>query len=114
MVLGVVGSSPIIYPRKNPALAGFFICDDIFMYWVYVLFSDNFNRFYIGQTSNLSERLRRHNGGWEKSTSRFGPWRMVCKIRKDSRSEAMVLERKLKNLNTEDLNKFIAKYSSAD
>jgi putative endonuclease len=84
----------------------------LFMYWVYILYSDNFKRFYIGQTNDLSKRLRRHNDGYEKSTSPFIPWRLVCKIQKDSRSEAVILERKLKNLNTEDLNKFINKYSA--
>ena len=39
---------------------------------------------------------------------------MVCCILKPSRGEAMVLERKLKNLNTADLTKFITKYGLTD
>jgi hypothetical protein len=35
---------------------------------------------------------------------------MIGGIEKQTRSEAIILERKLKNLNKEDLNKFIAKY----
>jgi putative endonuclease len=46
----------------------------------------------------------------EKSTAPYKPWRMILFIEKVSRGEAMILERKLKNLNTEDLEKFIVKY----
>ncbi|PCH68043.1 MAG: excinuclease ABC subunit C, partial [Bacteroidetes bacterium] len=31
------------------------------MYFVYILFSETINKFYIGHTSNLSERLKKHN-----------------------------------------------------
>jgi len=48
----------------------------------------------------------------EKSTAPFVPWEFVLKLSKPTRSEAMVLEKKLKNLNTEDLRKFISKYGN--
>jgi putative endonuclease len=51
-----------------------------------------------------------HNSGFVKSTKPFLPWQIVGFIEKPSRSEAVILERKLKNLNTEDLKKFILKY----
>ena len=35
---------------------------------------------------------------------------MIGSIEKGTRSEAMILEKKLKNLNTEDLKKFILKH----
>ena len=35
---------------------------------------------------------------------------MILALEKSSRAEAMVLERKLKNLNSIDLRKFIEKY----
>jgi hypothetical protein len=38
------------------------------------------------------------------------PWEIVGFIEKESRSDATILERKLKNLNSEDLKKFILKY----
>ncbi len=79
-------------------------------YHVYILFSQTANRYYIGQTQNVEDRLFRHNNGYEKSTAPFRPYSLVLAIRKDSRSEALILERKLKNLNTEDLRKFILKY----
>jgi len=80
-------------------------------YTVYILYSKTFNRFYIGQTNDIKQRLDRHNNGYERATSPYMPWKLVCSIEKPARGEAMVLEKKLKNLNTEDLKKFIAKYS---
>ena len=46
----------------------------------------------------------------ESSTSPYVPWELILTIAKESRSEAMILEKKLKNLNSEDLIKFIIKY----
>ncbi|MEZ5068520.1 MAG: GIY-YIG nuclease family protein [Bacteroidia bacterium] len=80
------------------------------MYWVYILYSEKGQRYYIGQTQDVAERLERHNCGYEKSTSPYRPYKLVCKIEKPTRGEAMQLEKKLKNLNTEDLQKFIQKW----
>lgn len=82
------------------------------MFWVYILYSDSSKRYYIGQTNDIVDRINRHNSGCEKSTSPHKPWRIVCQIQKASRSESMILEKKLKNLNTEDLEKFIIKNSA--
>jgi putative endonuclease len=54
--------------------------------------------------------MERHNNGIEKSTKPYIPWQLIGFIEKSSRSEAMALEKKLKNLNSEDLKKFIEKY----
>jgi putative endonuclease len=81
-------------------------------YCVYILYSESTNRYYRGQTTDLMDRLRRHNSGMEKAT-RFGrPWHLVWSCIKDSRSEAVILEKKLKNLSRKKLEEFISKYSS--
>ena len=58
----------------------------------------------------MEARLDRHNGRVEKSTKPYAPWELIGFIEKNSRSEAVILEKKLKNLNTIDLKKFIIKY----
>ena len=82
------------------------------MYCVYVLYSPGYDRHYIGQTQDVIQRLKRHNSGYEKATSPYVPWMLVCKIEKPNRGEAMILEKKLKNLNRERLLAFIDKYGS--
>ncbi|MCG9900028.1 MAG: GIY-YIG nuclease family protein [Hydrotalea sp.] len=79
-------------------------------YWVYILYSERSNRYYIGQTRNITERLARHNAGSENSTAPFRPWLLLWKTAKYSRSEAIILERKLKNLSRNRIKLFIEKY----
>lgn len=79
-------------------------------YFTYILYSGISTRYYIGQTQEVWARLERHNSGFVRSTKPYIPWEIVGYIEKPTRKEAMDLERKLKNLNTEDLKRFINKY----
>jgi len=78
--------------------------------YVYILYSVKYDRYYIGQTQSVQDRLKRHNHGLEKATSPFIPWELVIYVEKASRAEAMILEKKLKNLNRPRLQAFIEKY----
>ncbi|WP_340111342.1 GIY-YIG nuclease family protein [Maribellus mangrovi] len=77
---------------------------------VYILYSLATDTYYKGQTSNLEDRLRRHNGGYEKATKRGIPWKLVWTATKKTRGEALKLEKKLKNLSRERTLEFIKKY----
>ena len=90
-------------------MCGDFLFSDMAFY-VYILYSDRYDRFYIGQTEDIDARLYRHNNGYEKATSPYIPWKLTCCIEKATRSETVLLEKKLKNLNREKLLAFIAKY----
>ena len=79
-------------------------------YWVYILESEMNGSYYVGQTEDVSERLSRHNDGRENYTSAYRPWRLLGVIEKQTRSEAILLERKLKNLSRERLMIFLEKY----
>jgi putative endonuclease len=80
------------------------------MFFTYILYSERADRYYIGQTNNIAERVDRHNAGFVTSTVPYIPWKLVCFIPKDTRSEAMSLEKKLKNLSKKRLQDFIHKY----
>jgi len=80
-------------------------------YYVYILFSEAFDTYYKGQTNNLQERVLRHNSGFEKATARYRPWSLVWFTEKKNRSEAVLLEKKLKNLSKDRTVDFISKYS---
>ena len=79
-------------------------------YIVYINYSKAFDTYYIGQTENFDSRLLLHNAGLVKSTKPYLPWINVLQITKSTRSEAMILEKKLKNLNRIRLVAFIDKY----
>ena len=76
---------------------------------VYILYSGSSDKYYKGQTTNLEERLFRHNNGYEKSTKGGSPWKLVWYAEKPDRSSAMILEKKLKNLSRKKLVEFIKK-----
>ena len=70
-------------------------------YYLYVIRSDSSGKIYIGQTSNLKIRLRRHNQelpSKEKSytAKNKGPWRLVYKERFSTRKEVIKREKQLK------------------
>jgi len=64
--------------------------------FVYILYSDKRSRYYVGQTANIDNRLERHNLGFVPSTKSGTPWKLVLQIEVLSRSEAMILEKKIK------------------
>jgi predicted GIY-YIG superfamily endonuclease len=69
----------------------------IFTY-VYILQSElSPERFYVGLTDNLKDRLRRHNGGEVPHTLKFAPWRIKTAIAFTDRARAADFERYLKS-----------------
>ena len=80
------------------------------MYYTYILYSKSIDTFYKGSTSNIVDRVKRHNAGKEKYTSKGIPWMLLWFTEKNSRSEAYKLELKLKNLSRKRTIEFIMKY----
>ena len=63
---------------------------------VYILYSNTSLRYYVGQTSDIDQRLERHNQGRVKSTKYGIPWEIVLQLDVSTRSEAMILEKQIK------------------
>jgi putative endonuclease len=79
------------------------------MYFVYILYSD---RYYVGHTANIEQRLLEHNSGLNFSTKPFIPWILLGFVAKETKSQATILELKVKNLNKQRKLAFIEKYCS--
>ncbi len=47
------------------------------MYTTYILHSLSHDRYYIGHTSNIEDRLIRHNSGRSKYTKHGIPWELI-------------------------------------
>ena len=72
------------------------------MFWVYIL-ENNKGKFYIGQTSDLDERLRHHNrtDAFDGCfTRKNGPWRLIWSEQHDSRQSAMAREKQIKQMKS--------------
>ena len=68
------------------------------MYFVYILKSLKDGGFYIGQTEDLDDRIKKHNNGQVKSTKSRIPFILVRKESFKTRSEARKRENYLKKL----------------
>ena len=67
------------------------------MYHIYILYSKNFDRYYVGQCEDISIRLQRHNSGGVPSTKPYIPWEMVYTEVFCTRAEAMAREKEIKS-----------------
>jgi putative endonuclease len=65
------------------------------MSYVYVIMTNNFNKYYIGVTNDLNRRLGEHNEGLNKST-KGKKWKLVYIEGYTSRSFAERREQQLK------------------
>jgi putative endonuclease len=81
------------------------------MYYVYVLKSLRDGNLYIGQTSNLDQRLQYHNTGRVKSTKKRTPFELIYAEKFSTRGEAMKKERLLKDIKSEDFKSIMRRSS---
>ncbi len=86
------------------------------MFYVYILFSSSKSKYYIGQTLDIENRLNQHNSGFSLSTKYGIPWEIVQTFMCETRSEAILLEKKIKKRGAkrylEDLNKNLTDIAS--
>lgn len=66
------------------------------MYYVYVLKSTHFDTIYIGSTNDLKNRLKSHNSGQSKHTSKYKPWEIVWYSAYKNKQLALNFEKYLK------------------
>jgi putative endonuclease len=67
------------------------------MYYIYALYSEKFNRIYVGMTNDLERRTYEHNVGKMKSTLAYKPWTLFYWELATDRVSARKREKKLKS-----------------
>ena len=65
-------------------------------FFVYVLFSEKFNKYYVGSTKDLLKRIEHHNSSKARWTRKYQPWRLVHSEEFESRGSAIIREREIK------------------
>jgi len=65
---------------------------------VYILYSESLQKYYVGQTQNIENRLIEHNAGETKSLRTGIPWSLVWQTIVSTRQESMAFEKKIKNI----------------
>ena len=81
-------------------------------YYVYILYSEKSDKYYVGQTDNVERRLIEHNEQEKVSyTSKHRPWRLCASFfAGNTRGEAMKVEKFIKRQKS---RKFIEKVIEA-
>jgi putative endonuclease len=79
------------------------------MFYVYILYSQSADKFYVGQTPDVQKRFSEHNNPVEKSkyTAKYIPWELILYFPvSDERGDAMKVEKFIK---AQKSRKFILK-----
>ncbi len=77
------------------------------MFKVYILYSSYVDQYYVGHTQNIEDRLSRHNSGRSLSTKKGKPWILVYTETFETRSEAMLREKAIKQMKSRTLPRTI-------
>jgi putative endonuclease len=65
-------------------------------FYTYILWSEVLQRYYVGSTNDLEDRLHRHNTAQGKYTARGSPWILIWSSDFRERKQAFNLEHKIK------------------
>ena len=62
------------------------------LFYLYIIYSEKRNKYYIGYTANLEARIEKHNLGATSSTRSGIPWILVYSEEFDNKSDAIKRE----------------------
>ncbi len=66
------------------------------MYYTYILFSVDLNKYYVGSTNNLKRRLEDHTRGKDKFSRQAKDWQLKYYEDYNTRAEAFSREQEIK------------------
>jgi putative endonuclease len=76
-------------------------------FYTYILYSEAFDRYYVGHCEHISVRLERHNQKMVSSTKPYTPWQIKYTEQFGSRAEASKREREIKNRKSRKYIEFL-------
>lgn len=84
------------------------------MFYIYILYSETFDKYYVGYTDNPQKRLIEHNEiSINSYTSRYRPWCLVGQFEVgENRGLAMKVERHIKQQKSKSYIKDMLKRDS--
>ena len=77
------------------------------MFYVYIIYSKDFDIYYKGFSENVAQRLLYHNENRSRYTSNKGIWTLVYSKAFETKKEALVEELRLKKLNRKSIETLI-------
>ncbi len=84
------------------------------MHYLYILYSKSSQKFYIGETNDINERMLKHNNhSYSNSFTKIAnDWEIVLSFICNDRDEALYLERFIKKMKSKTFNNKIIADSS--
>lgn len=82
------------------------------MFYVYILYSKVIDRFYIGSTNALAQRLYEHRNGFSRYTKPANDWEIAYSREFASRADAARFERYLKSWKDKNRLRELSGWSS--
>ena len=70
------------------------------MFYVYIIYSKQINKYYVGSTENIDLRIERHNQGTTRFTSQAIDWVLAYYETFNSKSEAIKREYEIKRIKS--------------
>ena len=79
------------------------------MHYLYIIYSDSLNKYYVGETPDVDVRLAQHNSHYFKNnfTRSANDWKILLKYPCENKHEALFLEKFIKKMKS---RKFIEKF----
>ena len=65
-------------------------------YYFYIIYSELLDKYYLGYSSNLKDRINKHNTNHKGFTGRAKDWTLVYSEKYNSKEEAYARERQVK------------------
>jgi putative endonuclease len=72
-------------------------------YYFYILYSEIRDKYYVGFTSDLDGRIRRHNSKHKGFTSKGDDWTLVYTEHYQTKSEALAREQQVKSWKSKEI-----------
>jgi putative endonuclease len=74
------------------------------MHFVYIIYTATYDRYYIGETSNISERIKEHNTAYypNAATKYTDDWEVRLSFKVENRVEARKVEKYIKSMKSKE------------
>ncbi len=82
------------------------------IYYVYIFYSNKLDRFYIGSTQNIEERLKSHLFNHTGFTSRAKDWELCYSETYASKEKGLECERQIKKWKSRNLIEKLVQYKN--
>ncbi|MBN8650088.1 MAG: GIY-YIG nuclease family protein [Cytophagales bacterium] len=80
------------------------------MHFCYIIQSQSLGKFYVGETSDIEQRLKFHNSGFSEFTSKAKDWQIYLLISCKNREIARKLENHIKSMKSKIYIQNLLKY----